>query len=333
VNHMTPVATRELTNSLRRAAVRATRAPSVHNTQPWRFVVRDDTLEIHADFARQLHVLDPRGRQLLISCGCALLNARVALAALGCPVHIGRFPDPADPTLVARLSAGSPAAALEAELAGLDPVIEERRTNRRAFSAEEVPAAFVDHLVAAAVRQGAEIVEITRLEHRLTTARLSQLADRIENADPAYRAELRAWTTDDPSRVDGVPAFAVPHVDGGAEDDVPIRDFDTAGTGELPTRTRSSMNQCLLLLGSMADNPHAWLRTGEALEHVLLEIARHGYAASPLTQVVEVARTNEALRLELGLTMRPHVLLRLGRAAAAAPTRRRRLVDMLEQAD
>ncbi len=329
---MTSVAS-PVTNSLRRAAVRATRAPSVHNTQPWRFVVRGDTLDIHADFARQLRVLDPGGRQLMISCGCALFNARVALAALDCPVDIARFPDPADPTLVARLTAQSPAATLESELVGLDAVIDERRTNRRQFSAEEVPAAFGDHLVAAALQQGAEIVSIKRLEHRLATARLSQLADRIENADPAYRAELRAWTTDDPTRVDGVPAFAVPHVDGGAEDDLPIRDFDTAGTGELPTRTRSSMHQCLLLLGSMADNPPAWLRTGEALEHVLLEIARHGYAASPLTQVVEVARTNEALRQELGLTMRPHVLLRVGRAPAAAPTRRRRLVDTLEQGE
>ena len=69
--------------ALRRAAVRATLAPSVHNTQPWRIVIGPGTLTFHADTSRQLRLLDPTGRQLIISCGCALLNARVSLAADG----------------------------------------------------------------------------------------------------------------------------------------------------------------------------------------------------------------------------------------------------------
>jgi nitroreductase len=330
---MTSVVRPDVTKLLRRAAVRATRAPSVHNTQPWRFVVQNDVLEVHADHTRQLRVLDPRGRQLMISCGCAVFNARVALDALDCPADVERFPDPADPSLVARLvprpSGGVPAS----DLTELNPAIDERHTNRRHFLDDAVPQGLVEALIAAAAAEGVEVVSITRPEHRLAVARLSQRADQLENADPAYRAELRAWTTDDPRRVDGVPAFAVPHVDGGAQDDVPIRDFDTAGAGQLPSRTRSSLNQCLLLFGSLEDNPSAWLRTGEALERVLLEIARNGYAASPLTQVVELAQTNDLLRHELGLAMRPHVLVRVGRAPRTSPTRRRRLVDMLEQAD
>ena len=63
--------------------MRATLAPSVHNTQPWRFVLSPDALEIHADRSRQLRVLDPRGRQMTLSCGCALFNARASLAAAG----------------------------------------------------------------------------------------------------------------------------------------------------------------------------------------------------------------------------------------------------------
>jgi hypothetical protein len=329
---MTPVLSAEVTNLMRRAAVRATRAPSVHNTQPWRFVVHDDALAVHADRTRQLHVLDPRGRQLMISCGCALFNARVAMAAQGCPVEVERFPNPVVPSLVARLVARPPGTEVEADIAGLDAAIDQRQTNRRQFSNEGVPVAFVDMLIDAAAAEGADILSVTRIEDRLAVARLSQQADRIENEDRAYRAELRAWTTDDPRRADGVPAFAVPHVDGHAEDDLPIRDFDAHGAGRLPARTRSSMNQCLLLFGSRDDDPRAWLRTGEALERVLLEVARHGYAASPLTQVVELARTNEQLRIELGLMMYPHVLLRVGRAPATTTTRRRRLVDMLEQA-
>jgi hypothetical protein len=58
----------------------------VHNTQPWRFVLEDGALQVHADPARQLQVLDPTRRQLLISCGCAVFNARVSLAASGQPL-------------------------------------------------------------------------------------------------------------------------------------------------------------------------------------------------------------------------------------------------------
>ncbi|MCW2647751.1 MAG: hypothetical protein QOF87_1406 [Pseudonocardiales bacterium] len=330
---MTTVINPQLTTALRRAAVRATRAPSVHNTQPWRFVLTPDSLEIHADWRRQLRVLDPRGRQLLLSCGCALFNARVALAASGFDAEVERFADHARPDLVARIVVAGPPMADVAELARLDAAIDQRHTNRRQFSDENVPVEVVAALVDAANIEGGDVFPIVRPEHRLAAARLSQRADQIENVDPAYRAELRAWTTDDLRRADGVPASATPHVDGGAEDDLPIRDFDTRGMGWLPTRTRSSLRQCLLLLGSVEDTPMAWVRAGEALERMLLEVARLGYAASPLTQVIEVASTNEQLRNELRLSMHPHVLLRIGRAPAMLATRRRMLVDVITEAE
>ncbi|MDT4945352.1 MAG: hypothetical protein QOH14_2085 [Pseudonocardiales bacterium] len=326
---MSSEAQRELTKALRRAAVRATRAPSVHNTQPWQFVLNADTLEIFADTSRQLRVLDPHGRQLLLSCGCALFNARVSLAAMGYAAHVERFPDPSRIDLVARISAGPLGDSPDAGLAQLDPVIDERQTNRRQFIDEHVPPEIVAMLIDAAGREGAEVFAIERPEDRLTVARLSQQADDLENTDPAYRAELRAWTSDDPRREHGVSAFAAPHVDGDAQDDQPIRDFDTRGTGWLPMQAHSGLNQCLLLLGARDDSRMAWLRAGEALERVLLEIARRGFAASPLSQAVEVPATNALLRQELELTMHPHVLLRVGRAPIVSPTRRRRLVDML----
>jgi hypothetical protein len=90
-----------------------------------------------------------------------------------------------------------------------------------------------------------------------------------------------------------------------AQDDVPIRDFDTHGAGALPTETHSSVRQCLLLLGTAADDAPSWVRAGQALERVLLEITRHGLVASPLTQAIEVPFTRSALRSELSLSMYP----------------------------
>jgi hypothetical protein len=259
-----------------------------------------------------------------------VFNARAALASSGVGTTVERFPDPARPNLVARIRAfaGEP---VDHELARLDAAIDSRRTNRRHFIDEPVPEAIVDQLVAAAQIEGAQLVPVVHDEHRSAVARLSQLADNLENADPAYRAELRLWTTDDPGRADGVPAYTVPHEDERAHDDIPLRDFDTDGT--LASTPRSSRHQCLLLLGTNADNPSAWERAGEALERVLLELTRLGYTSSPLTQIIEIPRTRGLLRDELGLTMFPHVLLRVGRAPETPLTRRRRLVEVLTETD
>lgn len=303
------------------------RAPSVHNTQPWLFELRGGILEIYADRRRQLRVLDPRGRQLRISCGCAVFNARVALAAAGIAVDVDRRPDARRPELVARLIATGGAA--DRNLAALESAVDARHTNRRRFLDEPVDADVVAALVAAARREDADLVPIETAEHRASVARLSQFADRYELADPAYRAELRSWTTDDPCRLDGVPASAVPMVDGTAADEIPIRDFDSAGMGWLPSDTHSSRQQCLLLLTSRHDDETGWARVGEALQRVLLEITARGYAACPLNQVIEVPHTNELLRVELGLSAHPQLLLRVGRAATVVPTRRRPLEDVL----
>jgi hypothetical protein len=314
--------------TLRKAVVRATLAPSVHNTQPWRFVTLGNSLRIYADPTRRLRVLDPTGRQMIISCGCALFNARVGLAAAGYDATIDRLPDPARPNLLARLTLPElPADRLP--LSALDAVVELRQTNRRRFADDPVPREILYGLIDAAAAEGAKLFEVRRPEHRVAVAELSQDADRQQHADPAYRAELRAWTTDDPMRRDGVPALAVPHVDAGADDDLPIRDFDTHGSGWLPVQTRSSMNQCLLVLGTLEDRPAAWLRTGEALEHVLLDVTRYGFAASPLTQVVEIPRTRALLRSELDLDVNPHILMRVGRAPKTPASRRRELADVL----
>ena len=315
--------------ALRRAAVRATLAPSVHNTQPWRMHLADDRLDMFADLSRQLLVLDPTARQLFISCGCALMNARAAVAGAGAGVRVRRFPDPLQHNLVATLLPTDEPA--DPELAALDPVIELRQTNRREFAQEEVPEPILATLEATAAAEDAALFVIREPAARIVVAMLSQRADAIENRNPAYRAELWAWTTDDPGRRDGVPSMAVPHVDGTAEDDVPIRDFDTRGTGGLPARTRSSVNQTMVLLCTDGDSPADWLRAGEALERVLLEITRHGLSASLLTQVTEVPATRAELRRELKLTGHPHVLMRIGRAPTTPASRRRRLVDVLTE--
>lgn len=323
-----PDSTRSIASVLRSAALRATRAPSVHNTQPWRFDLHGGGLDVHADPARQLRVMDPARRQLTISCGSAVFNARVGVAAAGLDPVVHRFPDATQSNLVARIGATSRRTLLVDPIAAYDSVVDLRETNRRRFDDADVPAEVLDCLESAAALEGVKLVVVGTEEHRLALTRLARQADQIQLLNPAYRAELRAWSAT-PSRRDDVPTLTVPHVDGTAEDEIPMRDHDTHGRGWLPVETDSSRHQCLLLVCTDQDTMPSWLRAGEALERVLLELTKRGYVASPLTQVVEVPSTRAALRRELGLIGYPQVILRAGRAPLTPASRRRRLVDVL----
>jgi hypothetical protein len=235
---------------------------------------------------------------------------------------VARFPDPLIPELLARISLGD--ARDWVPIGALDPAIDDRRTNRRAFADEPVPASVIYDLVEAARSEFAQLIPITAPQLRTAVAQLSRHADQVQAADPAYLAELLDWTTDDPRRNDGVQAASVPYA-GSLSDDhdaMPIRSFDVRGLGWLPAANGADANKCLLLLAAVDDDPASWLRTGEALERVWLVLTRLGYSASPLTQAVEVARTHERLRAVLELELHPQILLRVGLAPHAVRTPR-----------
>jgi nitroreductase len=311
----------ERVKAVRFAVERALRAPSVHNTQPWLFETDGTTVRLRADRTRQLTALDPRGRELAQSLGAALLNLRVALAARSWRAVVERLPDPADPDLfaVVQVVPGRP----ETDLADLDPAISRRRTNRRRFEPEPVPDALLRRLATVAAEEQTHLVPVVTDDHRRLVARLTQQADAWQNADPAYRAELRRWTTRSERDRDGVPRSVVPRVDGGAHDEVPLRDFDTTGEAQLPGETGSGVRQTLVLLTTPADDPLSWLRSGEAMERVLLELTQEGFVAGPLTQPIEVALTRSQLRSALSWGTHPQMLLRIGRAAGTPRTARR----------
>jgi hypothetical protein len=265
----------------------------------------DDRLGIYADRSRRLHVLDPNARQLTLSCGCALMNSRISLASDGVAVTVARMPDPTDPDLLVVLTldhTGVDPGPDMAELGMLATALELRQTNQHGFADDEVPAAVLDDLEMATAAEGASLHVVRDPDLRVAVATLSQHAEDIENLNPAYRAELRAWTSDSPRRRDGM---------------------------RHATATRSSREQCFVLVCTSGDSRLDWLRAGEALERVLLEVTRHGLTASALTQVAEVPSVRAQLRRQLGLVTYPHMLVRIGSAEPTPSTRRRRLVDML----
>jgi nitroreductase len=308
------------TDVLEYAVDRGRLAPSVHNTQPWAFEFFPDRLEVRADRSRQLTVLDPSGRELIQSVGAALFNLRASLAARSFAVYVERMPAQDDPDLLAVLRpCAGPA---DPALGRLDRVAHLRHTNRRPFGPATLPDDVLANLVDVVAAEDVLLVPARTEEHCRLVAELTREADRVQSSDPAYRAELRLWTNRQPADGDGVPADVVPHAGGMHADDVPVRDFDTRRTGLLPNRTGSGTAQTLLVLATVDDDAHAWLRSGEALERLLLELTRIEWVASPLTQSLELASTRARLRA-MTSPAHPQMLLRVGQARPTATTGRR----------
>ena len=116
-------------------------APSSHNTQPWRFRIAGSArLELRADRGRALPIVDPHDRALVISCGAALANMRLAADALGAGLRVDTLPDPLDTDLIARIRMEEAGTAKESSAPVLRAIVE-RRTTRSAFAPDPVPQA------------------------------------------------------------------------------------------------------------------------------------------------------------------------------------------------
>src|SRR5215470_4559270 len=183
-------------------------APSVHNTQPWWFSADGPELSLHADAGRQLRVADPRGREMLISCGAALFTARLALRSLGYVPQTCVLPDPGEPFLVARVSWPRRAAADEYEQR-LYSQVRRRRTHRGGFDPVAIPLDLVTMLQEGAERDGAMLRIVRNAGNRAVLAAAVQTAERSLQLDGMYARELAGWATPPGSaRRDGVPHTA-----------------------------------------------------------------------------------------------------------------------------
>nr|WP_245644029.1 nitroreductase family protein [Paraburkholderia oxyphila] len=311
----------------------ATLAPSSHNSQPWRFVLGEDSVMLCADRLRALPVVDPYDRELIISCGAALFNLRVALASLGIGYAITLFPSSVDPDLLAevRLHRNRPTGG---ELAALVSTIQERVTTRHAFSPEPVDVTIERHLMEAARAEGVEVACVSATEPRNAIADLVAEADRQQFADPRFRRELAKWIhprhTDDgmPAYAAGLGSlldFATPLVASA------IRTFDLGGGVAATHRELAVGSPLLLCLATGVDDAQAWLATGQALERVLLVATLHGLCASYLNQPIEMGGLRARLGPLAGLPNAyfPQLLLRIGHGTPDAATPRRPLAEVV----
>ena len=300
----------------------AATAPSILNTQPWSFEIRDHTIELYEDPDRAiLRRIDPIGRQLTISCGAALFNMRVTAAHLGRALDVALLPDPTKPRLLATVNIGA-RIPVRGPDAILQPAIRRRHTHRRAFSGRSVPGAIVRELVEAAQLEQAALFVMSRRE-RAWLFDLIALSNAVLVDDPGYDGDLAHWTDGNPRRHDGIPpsSFGTTSVSGSP----PMRDFAHADPRTSVPQQRYPTDPCVAILSTSHDTPMAWLDAGQALQRVLLLATVRGLSASFLNQPLETAE----IRDELFPYRHPQMIMRLGYAQPDVATPRRPLTDII----
>lgn len=312
------------------AAVELARlAPSVHNTQPWRFRAEGAALTIARDPARQLAAMDPSGRQLTLSCGAALHLARLALRQQGYDSDVAAFPALADRDVVAHVVA-RPGRTVTSEELVLADAARHRHTQREAFDDRAVPADVVADLRAAAEEHGAWVRVVDDPDGLAALAVLLAHAEEDEREDPAYREELRQWTQRTPDARDGLPATAVPDVRRRGSS-LRLRDFGTDDApAEHPDQPPPAERPLVLVLGTEQDTGADWLAAGQALMALLLRATVEGLRAQPLGQVLDREWTRARLGAELGVVGHPQMVLRLGYGHPGPDTPRRAVRDVLD---
>ncbi|KXK59873.1 nitroreductase [Micromonospora rosaria] len=309
---------------LRAAARDAVRAPSMHNTQPWRFRLHDGGIELSVDPRRRLPATDPSGWGARLGCGAALFNLRLSLAVAGTPARVRIRPYPHDPDVVARLVPDLPRRPTPAELS-LHAAVPRRFSNRAPFWPDPVPAEARWLLGEAARTEQCWLELVIGVSAVNAFAEIAHSAHRVLGRDPAYRSELAAWARTGPAP-DGVPAAAGGPV-AEPQDLLPTRGF---GTRERAPGRDFEPEPLVAVLGSAGNTAADQVAAGQALQRVLLTATDAGLAASLLSQPIEVPGAREALRLSLGRFGTPQMVLRIGYGQPGWPTPRRDVNEVLD---
>ncbi len=309
-------------------------APSSHNTQPWRFVLRGDTLDLHADPTRALPVCDPSQRELVISCGAALGTLAVAARAAGRALAIARAPDLAVSTLLARITLGDRHAPTDVDRARFE-AIPHRRTTRQRYVREPVPAATAGALVAAAGEAQAWLECLDDPERRDRFAALVAEADAEQGGDPAFRRELAAWVHANHSSLrDGMPGYALNL--GNAASIVGPWVMRLVEWGDREAEQDRAYTLCaplVAILGTASDETADLLEAGEALARVTLTATALGLKHAYLNQPIELPALRRRTRALLPTAGLPQLALRFGRGTEVLPTPRRPVGEVLTVVD
>ncbi|MCM6772066.1 NAD(P)H nitroreductase [Nocardia sp. CDC159] len=310
--------------TIRAAIGLAQRAPSLHNSQPWRWRLVADTLDLYADPARHLAATDPQRRALILSCGVALHHLRIALATLGWAAHVRHVPDPGDPDHLAALRL-TPRRPTGIDI-GLTAAMVHRRSDRRRFRSGRIPRLYLRSAAKYAGRFGASVRPVSD-SARPQLAKLIRVAAERHRDDALYQVELAAWSGLRDGVAEGIPARNIAPIR--AEDLLPGRDFHNPALID-PTARPDAADWVTICTDG--DDRAAQLRAGETLSALLLAATDLGLSTCVQTEPLGVVDLREQIRYAICDGEYPQAMVRAGVPLGLSPlpeTPRRGLEDVV----
>lgn len=304
----------------------ATLAANGHNTQPWKFAVRQDGIEIHPDYSRHLPMVDPEHRELWISLGCALENLLLAARAAGYAAEV-TYPE-ADERIRVRLTADAPQASPRFDAIPL------RQTTRSLYDGRRVPTADLDSIQSLPQEPGVSLRLLTAPTEIETALAYVNEGNLRQYADRAFVDELIDWLRFNKQEalgtLDGLYARcsgnpAVPRWLGrmfvGGTQPQQQADADAA-------KFRSSAGA--VVIATDADDRAAWVRAGQVYERLALQMTALNIKSALLNQPIEVAELRSQFQGALALNAaQPQLLMRFGYAKALPRSLRRPVQQVL----
>lgn len=310
----------ELTELLAYAA----KAPSGHNTQPWKFRAGGHTIEVLPDFGFALPVVDGNHRELYISLGCAVENLCIAANHFRYEAVVTR-----------QDREGITIGLTRNEACKENPLfrqIAKRQTNRSVYTGKKISDAALGALQSVPVEKGVSVY-LTDVDspdgNRL--AEWVFKGNEYQMSDPAFKNELLSWMRFNARHAAATNDGLVYRVFGNP----PLPRFLAKPVVSLflkpdkqnkadKEKIRSSSH--FALFSCCTDTPGMWINAGRTLQRFLLRATETGIACAYLNQPCETATLAGEMRRSLPVKGNyPAVLLRIGYAAPVPYSPRRKI--------
>ncbi|MGE5362713.1 MAG: Acg family FMN-binding oxidoreductase [Bacteroidota bacterium] len=302
-----------------------TKAPSGHNTQPWKFKLLDSCIDIYPNFDYSLPVVDPEDRELYISLGAAAEN--IAIAAR----HFGYSPSIETEKISEKNCRIR--VVLRKDSAVCDSLffqIDKRQTNRGVYNGNTIPQDTVEIIKQIRSEEGVSLHIYRRDEPFFDTLKNYVIkGNEIQMEDNSFKEELKSWIRYNGSQAEETSDGLTNKVMGSPS--VPkilgkfIIDFFLTPGKQNKSDTAKIMSSSHFVLFTVKNNNiEDWISLGRSLEIFLLKTTELGIANAYMNQPCEIVslsrRLAESLKTEGEY---PALLLRIGYCAPAPYSPRR----------
>ncbi|MDN5215922.1 nitroreductase family protein [Fulvivirgaceae bacterium BMA12] len=294
----------------------AAKAPSGHNTQPWKFAYYKNIVKIFPDYSRSLPVVDEDNHALFISLGCAVENLIVAAGHFGYLAKVDYFPSYENNECIrVKLEEGT-----------IDPdnrlfeAIDKRQSTRSQYNGRNIPAEDVSALLSTLHYEGVKSLIFNKKQEIIPLIEFVRQGSSKQFSNKTFKNELLSWVrfnakaaeaTCDGLRSATMGSPAVPSWLG----KLIITLLTPSGEAKRAEKLIKSAAALMIFIAE-ADDKRNWINLGRTFERVALTATALGIKHSHLNMPCEEVEIRNKLARYLGLSnkQQPLLLIRLGYA-------------------